>query len=80
MLKVGHHGSRTSSTDSFRVLVDPDIAVVSVGTPNRYRHPSPDVLARYREGGTTVLRTDEEGAIVFETDGTTLERIVWNDE
>jgi len=80
MLKVGHHGSKTSSTDVFRALADPDIAVVSVGTPNRYRHPSSDVLARFREGGTTVLRTDEEVAIVFETDGTTLERIVWNDE
>ena len=80
ILKVGHHGSKTSSTDVFRALADPDIAVVSVGTPNRYRHPSSDILARFEEGGATVLRTDEEGAIVFETDGTTLERIVWNGE
>jgi competence protein ComEC len=78
LLKVGHHGSSTSSTDAFRAFVRPTIAVVSVGTPNRYRHPSAEVLARFREEHTAVLRTDEEGAIVFETDGTILERIFWN--
>jgi beta-lactamase superfamily II metal-dependent hydrolase len=80
LLKVGHHGSSTSSTPGFRSAVSPDIAVISVGVKNRYRHPSPDVLAGYLEQRTQVLRTDEDGAIVFETDGSDLERIFWNDD
>ncbi len=80
LLKVGHHGSSTSSTDSFRNLIDPDIAVVSVGTPNRYRHPSTEILGRFAGQQATILRTDQEGAIVFETDGNTIERIEWRDD
>jgi competence protein ComEC len=60
--------------------VAPAVAVISVGTPNRYRHPSAEILAHYSDEGTTVLRTDEEGAIVFETDGKAFERVIWNDE
>jgi len=80
LLKVGHHGSITSSTPSFISLVDPALAVVSVGTPNRYRHPSSEVLERFAAHNAILMRTDEEGAIIFETDGATIERIQWKND
>lgn len=65
MLKVGHHGSSTSSTQSFINLTTPEIAVISCGNLNRYGHPSPDVISRFEELGTQIYRTDELGDIVF---------------
>ena len=63
VLVVPHHGSRTSSTPAFIDAVAPAVAVVSAGWRNRFRHPSPEVLARYRARGIGVLRTDVDGAI-----------------
>jgi competence protein ComEC len=63
VLKVGHHGSDTS-TDSLLVeRAQPELALVSVGRGNRYGHPDPDVLARLEGSGARVLRTDLEGSI-----------------
>ena len=73
VLKVPHHGSRTSSTPRFVDAVAPRVAVVSVGADNRYRLPSPEVEARYRARGTCVLRTDRCGAITVAIDGARLE-------
>lgn len=61
VLKVPHHGSKTSSASSFLRAVHPQLAVISVGKGNRYGHPHPSILARYR--GTPVLRTDVSGTI-----------------
>ena len=77
LLKVGHHGSSTSSTPEFIGAVSPRYAVISVGLFNRYEHPSPSTLYRLEQSGVQVSRTDEEGAIIFETDGKTLERLEW---
>ena len=63
ILKVPHHGSRTSSGPAFIAAVRPDVAVMSVGADNRYRLPAADVEARYRAAGACVLRTDRCGAI-----------------
>src|SRR5204863_8337643 len=63
VLKVPHHGSRTSSTPRFVDAVAPRLAVISVGADNRYRLPSPEVQARYRARGTFVLSTDRRGPI-----------------
>ena len=63
ILKVPHHGSRTSSTPEWVERVRPRVALVSAGERNRHRHPSPETLRRYRRVGTWVLRTDQEGAI-----------------
>ncbi|MBX6351100.1 MAG: DNA internalization-related competence protein ComEC/Rec2, partial [Clostridia bacterium] len=68
VLKVPHHGSRTSSTAEFLRAVAPAFAVLSVG-PNRYGLPDEDVLARYRDLGIPLLRTDEGGAVIVRTDG-----------
>jgi competence protein ComEC len=70
LLKVGHHGSRTSTTSPFLARVDPDLAVISVGSFNPWRHPDSEVLDRLRESTITVYRTDRHGALLFSTDGT----------
>ncbi len=73
VLKVGHHGSSTSSTDAFLTAVGARVAVVSVGAANSYGHPSPEVMRRLSERGTTVLRTDQLGTIILRSDGRSLE-------
>jgi competence protein ComEC len=66
VLKVPHHGSRTSSTPAFVAAVAPRVAVISVGADNRYRLPNAEIEARYRARNTCVLRTDVCGAITVE--------------
>ena len=62
-LLVPHHGSRTSSSAELLETVRPAVAVVAVGYRNRFGHPHADVLARYRQAGVRLLRTDLEGAV-----------------
>ncbi len=69
VLKVGHHGSSTSSSDRFLAAVNPSLAVISVGAGNLYGHPSADVIAALGRVGAQVLRTDKSGTIVVHTDG-----------
>jgi competence protein ComEC len=69
ILKVGHHGSRTSTTSAFLEAVGPRLALVSVGAVNSYGHPSPEVMSRLTERGATVLRSDQLGTVVVRTDG-----------
>ncbi|MEX2221556.1 MAG: ComEC/Rec2 family competence protein, partial [Candidatus Rokuibacteriota bacterium] len=76
-LKVAHHGSRFSSTAPFLARAGPRIAVVSVGTRNPFRHPSPDALARLEAAGARVYRTDRDGAVILETDGRVLRVTAW---
>ena len=73
VLKVAHHGSRTSSTAPFLDAVRPRLALVSVGAGNVYRLPNDDVLDRLVARGAQVLRTDELGAIVVRSDGRHIE-------
>ena len=69
VLKVGHHGSSTSSTPDFLDAVRPRIALVSVGQGNTYGHPSPNIMASLAERGAEVVRTDRLGTVIVETDG-----------
>jgi competence protein ComEC len=73
VLKVAHHGSRTSSTEEFLSAVQPAFAVISAGFENSYGHPHPTVVARLREHHTAVLRTDVDGLITIRTDGRKLQ-------
>jgi competence protein ComEC len=73
VLKVAHHGSRTSSTPAFLDAVRPRLALISVGAGNMYRHPSPEVLRGLAASGAVTLRTDYSGAIVVRTDGHVIE-------
>lgn len=70
-LKVGHHGSKTSTSDAFLAAVRPAIAVISVGSKNRYGHPHQMVLDRLRAAGIRIFRTDRDGDITFVSDGVT---------
>jgi beta-lactamase superfamily II metal-dependent hydrolase len=72
VLKVGHHGSRTSSTDALLARVRPRLATISCGVRNRFGHPVPSVLERLRLFGARALRTDRDGAIQISTDGRAL--------
>ena len=72
VLKVGHHGSSTSSTPEFLDAVRPRIALVSVGAGNTYGHPSSAVMASLAERGAEVIRTDKRGTVIVETDGRTV--------
>ncbi len=73
VLKVPHHGSRTSSSADLLDAVAPDLAVISVGADNRYHLPAPEVEGRYRARGICVLRTDRCGAVTVVTDGRRLD-------
>ncbi|MCL2628823.1 MAG: MBL fold metallo-hydrolase [Oscillospiraceae bacterium] len=70
VLKVGHHGSRTSTTASFLSKVSPTYAVISVGSGNTYGHPTDEVLSRLNDAGAEIFRTDLQGTIIFSSDGT----------
>ncbi|MCU0242508.1 MAG: DNA internalization-related competence protein ComEC/Rec2 [Vicinamibacteria bacterium] len=69
VVKVPHHGSRTSSSMAFVSALRPRIALVSVGAQNRSGHPRPEVLARYLSVGASIYRTDRDGAVTIATDG-----------
>jgi competence protein ComEC len=71
LLKAPHHGSDTSSTPEFVRRVAPEAVVFSVGPRNRFDFPRASVVARYREFGARLFRTDVDGAVTFESDGTT---------
>jgi competence protein ComEC len=73
LLKVGHHGSKTSSSEEFLSQVAPEFAVISDGYLNQFHHPHPTVLARLAEHHASILRTDQRGLITFRTDGDKVE-------
>jgi len=72
ILKVGHHGSRTSTSDAFVKAVDPEYAVISDGRDNKYGHPHQETLDTLNKYGAKILRTDLLGTIIFESDGNML--------
>jgi competence protein ComEC len=65
ILKVPHHGSRTSSSPELLAAVQPRLAIASLGWRNQFHFPAPEVLARYQAAGTRLLRTDVDGAITL---------------
>lgn len=69
VLKVGHHGSKTSSTDIFLEAVQPQIGVIQVGAKNPYNHPSPDVIRQLESRGIKYYRTDADGTIKLFSNG-----------
>jgi competence protein ComEC len=69
VLKVAHHGSKTSSTDAFVKATQPGLAIISVGLNSIFGHPHKEVLERWRANGTQVLNTGQRGTITITTDG-----------
>ena len=79
VLKVGHHGSSTSSGYRFLREVDPEYAIVSVGKDNSYGHPHEEILSRYADAEIPLFRTDELGHILATTDGIDVQ-ITWENQ
>jgi competence protein ComEC len=73
VVKVPHHGSRTSSTRAFIDSTRAAYAVISVGKRSRFGHPHPEVVERWRSAGAEVIRTGESGTVTFVTDGKNLQ-------
>lgn len=70
ILKLGHHGSKTSSSSEFLKATSPALALISAGVNNRYGHPAPEVTARLKELGIQTLSTQDKGTVTLRTDGT----------
>lgn len=68
-LKAPHHGSKTSSIGSFLKYVDPQVILISAGLGNKFGHPSPEVVKRYKKMGCGIYRTDTDGTILVYTNG-----------
>lgn len=69
ILKVGHHGSKTSTSDALLGYVKPAMAIISVGKDNKYGHPNQETLDKLKRFDIPYMRTDEEGTIRFASDG-----------
>ena len=69
IIKIPHHGSKTSSTREFIQAIDPEMAVISVGANNSFDHPSDEVMDRLNEEVITALRTDQQGAVEITSNG-----------
>lgn len=79
-LKVGHHGSRSSSSPSFIAAVSPRLAAISCGIRNRFGHPHFETLQTLADAGAATARLDTDGAVQWETDGQRQGHRVWADE
>lgn len=75
VLKVGHHGSRTSTSNILLAAVRPSVAVISAGRDNRFGHPHAEVLGTLKQFGVAVLQTAQEGTIVLHSRGDTFYRV-----
>jgi competence protein ComEC len=78
VLKAPHHGSATSSTKEFLDRVRPVAVIFSSGRANRFGHPAPVVVERYRAMGTTMFSTAEDGAVILDTDGESVTIRTWS--
>ena len=79
LVKVPHHGSRTSSSGGLVAALHPAVAVVTVGDGNLYRHPAEEVVARYTENGAALYRTDRHGAVLIRLGQTGLTVRTWSE-
>ncbi len=77
VLKVPHHGSRTSSTLAYLDLIDPEYAVISVGQNNKFKHPAAATIENYRSLGIRLFRTDIDNAVQFSSNGKIVKVINW---
>lgn len=69
VLKVPHHGARPNNPAELAEIINPEIAIISVGQNNRFGHPAQEALANYEKCGSKIFRTDQHGAVIIESDG-----------
>ncbi|RMD49675.1 MAG: DNA internalization-related competence protein ComEC/Rec2, partial [Ignavibacteria bacterium] len=79
ILKVGHHGSKHSTGENFLSIVQPSIALISVGENNKFGHPEQVVLEKLKNDSIKIFRTDKEGAVIIRGDGNILRKFDWRD-
>jgi competence protein ComEC len=77
VIKVGHHGSNTSSSSFLLKAIRPQYAVISVGEFNKFDHPHPSALTRLNSVGAKIFRTDQHAAVILRTNGNTIKQIHW---
>lgn len=74
VLKVGHHGSSTSTSKAFLNKINPSIGVISVGKDNTYNHPNNETIKSLKENKVTIYRTDKDGTVILSSDGTKISK------
>jgi len=79
VLKVGHHGSKTSSSIGFLNLVSPEISLISAGIQNKFHHPSGITLEKLEKFNSAIYRTDLSGAILLRSDGENIKKVNWRE-
>lgn len=77
VLKIGHHGSATGSSETFLKLVSPDISLVSAGIKNKFDHPSERVINSLKKINSYIYRTDQLGAVLLQSDGKEIKQVNW---
>jgi competence protein ComEC len=77
ILKVGHHGSKTSSSEVFLEYVTPEVSLISAGFKNKFGHPSGEIIERLQNVGSTIYRSDLQKAILLRSDGDEIKIINW---
>jgi len=77
VLKVGHHGSKTSSSNEFVKYICPKISLISAGFKNKFGHPVEEVIQRLIAEGSTIYRTDLNKAVILRSDGQDIKLINW---
>ncbi|MFZ6032505.1 MAG: DNA internalization-related competence protein ComEC/Rec2 [Melioribacter sp.] len=77
VLKVAHHGSKTSTSEKFLECVKPSYAIISAGEGNYFNHPSPEIIDLLNRENVRILRTDKQGALLLRSDGENIEVINW---
>ena len=79
VLKIGHHGSKTGSSEVFLDMVSPKISLISAGIKNKFNHPSEEVLQKLISLNSKVFRTDSLGAVLLQSDGENIYQINWRE-
>jgi competence protein ComEC len=77
VLKVGHHGSKTSTSEEFLNLISPKLSLISAGFKNKFGHPVLEIMERLKHSGSAILRTDIQKAILLRSDGKHVKLITW---
>ncbi len=77
VLKVGHHGSKTSTSEKFFNYTSPKYALISAGIMNKFDHPHSSVVSRLIDNDVKILRTDQSGAVLLTSDGENIDVKHW---